>query len=217
MAFGRIPSAERLQSLILYKKYTIYPSMSMCLIYCRVSPRNAKLMQENPELVHQFLDRAELKGLPPERGLLRHLFSKCSSSTVAVAELEARPADDEGDTDNAWHAIHYLLTGMAAGGQFPQSFLLSGGKKIGDEEVGYGPARMFSPQQVALISAELDCHTEETLAVRYDGETMDNELVYPRFWAHADHFPLVWENFRMLRDFVKQTSDNGDYLMLYLS
>jgi Domain of unknown function (DUF1877) len=41
------------------------------------------------------------------------------------------------DLDNAWHGIHYLLTGTSYEGQEPLCHLLLGCTSIGDEDIGY--------------------------------------------------------------------------------
>jgi hypothetical protein len=53
------------------------------------------------------------------------------------------------DLDKAWHGIHWLLTGTADSGSEPLCYLLAGGTQIGDIDVGYGPARSFSAEEVA--------------------------------------------------------------------
>ena len=59
------------------------------------------------------------------------------------------------DVDKAWHGIHFLLTNSAEGGSFPLAFLIVGGRNIGDEDMGYGPARGFAAREVAQIAAAL--------------------------------------------------------------
>src|SRR5690349_11334743 len=55
------------------------------------------------------------------------------------------------DLDKAWHGLHFLLTGTDWGGTPPLNFIVAGGETIGDVDVGYGPARAFTPEQLAEI------------------------------------------------------------------
>src|SRR3712207_3831611 len=64
-------------------------------------------------------------------------------------EYEDIEREGEIDLDKAWHGIHFLLTGTAWEGQEPLCYLLVGGEYIGDEDVGYGPARVLRPHEVA--------------------------------------------------------------------
>ena len=59
---------------------------------------------------------------------------------------EAGPGG-ELDLDKAWHGIHFLLTGSAWEGEEPLCYLLAGGQEVGDEDVGYGPARVLRPRE----------------------------------------------------------------------
>src|SRR5205809_3698611 len=56
------------------------------------------------------------------------------------------------DVDKAWHGLHFLLTGAANEERPPLDFLVTGGEEIGDEDVGYGPARAYHSLQVREIA-----------------------------------------------------------------
>src|SRR5713226_7783659 len=55
----------------------------------------------------------------------------------------------------AWHAIHFVLTGSPLGGDEPLNFLVSEGTPVGEVDVGYGPARVLSSQQVQALATAL--------------------------------------------------------------
>jgi hypothetical protein len=59
------------------------------------------------------------------------------------------------DLDKAWHGIHFLLTGSAWEGDEPLGYLIAAGQPVGDEDVGYGPARVLRPKEVAQLDAAL--------------------------------------------------------------
>ena len=81
---------------------------------------------------------------------------------VRVPEAQARQLSDadeliEGDVypkldiDKSWHVLHHALTGEVWDGEGPAAFLLIGGTLVG-EDGGYGPPRLFMPDEVAAIS-----------------------------------------------------------------
>jgi hypothetical protein len=114
-------------------------------------------------------------------------------SDQRLAELLADPKQvyevcDEGydsgsdlfvDVDKAWHCIHFLLTGTADGGEPPLNFVVVGGREVGDEDVGYGPARVFMSDDVAEIADAVGPIDHEALVRRFDPELMDRLGVYP--------------------------------------
>ncbi len=193
--------------------------MGMVLEYCRVSPHNAKLLLSQPVLIHRFMGVDDEAKLPLSGGFFSHFFGGRRTLPKDSPALEPRTDGDEGDADKSWHAIHYLLTGTAESGSFPLNFILDGGKQVGDEEVGYGPARIFTPAETADINDALSGFTEESLKARYDGRAMDSAKIYPQIWGREseDNFVYAWENFVALREFIHITRTSGSYLMLYLS
>ena len=58
------------------------------------------------------------------------------------------------DVDKAWHGIHYLLAGDTWGGDPPLANVVLGGTAIGDD-VGYGPARYLTADEVRAIGDAL--------------------------------------------------------------
>lgn len=90
------------------------------------------------------------------------------------------------DADRAWHAIHFLLTGTAWGGEPPLNFCASGGTPIGEEDVGYGPARALRAADVAALHAQLKRIDTATLVSRFDGARMDALEIYPQGWTGFD-------------------------------
>src|SRR5262249_38852831 len=56
--------------------------------------------------------------------------------------------------DKAWHGLHYLLCGAPEPAPGPLGQAVFGGTEIGEDQ-GYGPARYFTPAQVAEIATAL--------------------------------------------------------------
>ncbi|HZI50489.1 MAG TPA: YfbM family protein [Terriglobia bacterium] len=121
-------------------------------------------------------------------------------------------SDGEGDSaslslDKAWHGIHYMLTRSAWEGEEPLNFLVSGGKEVGDLEVGYGPARVFTPDQVQRIHSALRPLDEAFLRGRFNPTEMMKLEIYPEIWdrdpSDDDTFGYCMENFTGLKDFIE--------------
>lgn len=82
----------------------------------------------------------------------------------------------------SWHGLHYILTGDPVQGDPPLDFLLAGGAEVGDEDVGYGPARIFDPTSVANIDNALTKFSETDLDARFDPAAMEVAQIYPNIW-----------------------------------
>lgn len=187
--------------------------MGMILSYIRVSPANAEVLLKRPELVHGFLGRQEDE--PTPRGFLGKWFGKASA---APDVLEPRDAGDEGDADKSWHGMHWLFTGTAEGGEFPASFILLDGEPVGDEDVGYGPARIFRAEQVHQIDSFLQGLEDGPLKNRFDPALMDAANVYPQGWERdgAVGLEYIMENVSSMRGIIRDAAARGHCLLLYL-
>lgn len=117
----------------------------------------------------------------------------------------------------AWHGLHYLLTGTA--GQFvgPQGFLVEGGEDVGPND-GYGPARLFSPREVDDIHGILVGLSDEELWSVFDAARMNAEQVYPFNWQEEPELTrrVYLSTFSELKLFVDEASRRGQYLVVAL-
>jgi hypothetical protein len=129
------------------------------------------------------------------------------------------------DVDKAWHGIHFLLTGTAWEGEPPLDFIVSGGRSIGDEDVGYGPARGFTSKEVREIAGALSDLTSDALLARYDHATMNQLDVYPGGpdgWQPRDRdenglVEYLTENYEQLREFLIGAAREGEAVLIYLN
>ena len=110
--------------------------------------------------------------------------------------------------DKAWHGLHYLLCGALEPVPGPLGQAVFGGTEIGEDQ-GYGPARYFSPAQVAEIAVALQSPSlESELHARFDTEAMTQMGIYPGVWE-ADDYDWLIDAFRTLRDFYAAASKAG--------
>jgi hypothetical protein len=126
--------------------------------------------------------------------LLGHVYLLTDQRLLALLEDPASvyalvdnayndPAAGFVDLDKAWHCLHFLLTGTARDGEGPLAFLLKGGTPVGDEDLGYGPARVFRPLEAAAIADALAGITPAWLLSRFDLKKLEKLEIYPGGWA----------------------------------
>ena len=119
--------------------------------------------------------------------------------------------------EKAWHGLHYLLTGDPWGGNGTRGFMLTGGTEQGDD-LGYGPARYFDPEEVREISDELNGITEGELWSNFDARQMTSSGVYPNIWGEPvdDLQEEYFDYFQMLKEFLAQTADHGEAMQILM-
>lgn len=146
-------------------------------------------------------------------------------SLVHDACEEALEADAEDfiDVDKARHCIHFLLTGTADAGAFPLSFVAAGGREVGDEDVGYGPARALMSADVAKIAAALAPIDRMKLVEKFDARRMDQLEIYPfeGSWADVDPqsddpFGSFLENFDSLKKLVQRAAATKRGMLVWM-
>ena len=172
-----------------------------------------RLRRHAPQLVDSALERlppevrAQLQqrlglganGLP-NSGALGPELSRLAQQTAAPRRAPPAPPGHSISIDKAWHGLHYLLCGAPEPVAGPLGQAVFGGTDIGEDQ-GYGPARYFTPTQVAEIAGVLQSPgVEPQLHARFDAEAMTQLGIYPGVWATDDRDWLI-EAFRTVRDF----------------
>jgi hypothetical protein len=121
----------------------------------------------------------------------------------------------------AWHGIHYLLTGTAREGGTPLNFLLSGGRQVGDIDVGYGPARVLSAAETWAAHEALTQLSDDDLRGRFDPADMTRKEIYPEIWARPpeedDTLGYLMEYVRTLRGFLAEAVEQRQGLLVHLT
>ena len=169
--------------------------MSMTGRFLLVSDAEIDALVSSPETVRELLDRR-------------------------VYEVD-EPVDYV-DVDKAWHALHFLLTGSAWDESPPLDFIAVGGEPIGDEDVGYGPARALRSGDVARVHRELALLSTNALVARFDLGRMDALEIYPHGWAEFElrdakrvgYFIGAYEE---LRELVRSGAESGRGILIWIS
>lgn len=142
---------------------------------------------------------------------------------VLARAYESGDVERTVDLDKAWHCLHFLLSGTAWEGEPPLGFLVNGGTSIGDEDVGYGPARAFSPTEVASIASALGALTLADLVARFDGPRMDALEIYPPGgWeglepSDPEEFGYFTQAFEEAKALTARGRDEGMAMLVWLT
>ena len=125
------------------------------------------------------------------------------------------------DIEKSWHGIHFVLTGSDWGGASPLNFLVSGGMEVGDEDVGYGPARAFTSAQVRAIYGALAQLPPEQFARRIDLAALEEAGIYPEIWEREDEAAanreFLTRHYAALRRYVEGLARDGAGMLIYIS
>jgi hypothetical protein len=134
------------------------------------------------------------------------------------SEDENRPVAQL-DLDKAWHGIHFLLTGEVWGGSGPQAMAVLGGTAIG-EDVGYGPARYLTSEEVKAVAGALSSIDRDKLHERYLPTSLEQAQVYPSgIWEDEGEEAFEWlvPWYEQLVAFYKRAAENGNAVLLYIN
>jgi hypothetical protein len=165
--------------------------MGMVACFTSLPPDTLQELQDNPDQIDEYLNPDDGDGEPPNYI----------------------------DLDKAWHGIHYLLTGTAEGGPAPHSLAVFGGEEFGPE-VGYGPARYLTAEQVALVADALSELSPTDLAERFNPKDMEAKEIYPDvIWVRDGEEALNYalENYQQLQTFYRDAASRGEAVIQWLS
>ena len=149
-------------------------------------------------------------------------LEKVKADSNLITEI-LLPDDDENepentvDIDKAWHGIHFMLTSGAADGDGPLFWAVMGGEPIG-EDMGYGPARILTPNEVFKISDALTALPIERFLTRFVPSAMTEADIYPEIWSEGQSsLEYLVDNYRRLVAFYKEAAARGDGAILWLA
>ncbi|HKE96334.1 MAG TPA: YfbM family protein [Povalibacter sp.] len=188
--------------------------MGMYLSMCTLSDDSIGRVLSDPPLVWKVISPDDAEPYEEAR----------SEMGLAEPQVAFELADGEvveTHLDKTWHGIHYMLTQSAWEGDAPLNFLLAGGIEVGDLEVGYGAARVFSSEQVTGIAGALQRLDESFLRSRFNPDEMMSLEIYPTIWdrdpKEDDPFGYCAEYFVELKSFVRRAAERKTGLLIHLS
>ena len=114
-------------------------------------------------------------------------LEKLYSSPDSISQFLYEEKDEEiKDIDKAWHAIHFTLNGSEWDGEIPLFNVVMGGTPIGEEDVGYGPARGLNPEQVTQTYLALKEIDAQAFKSKYSSEALTKNDIYPQIWSEDE-------------------------------
>jgi hypothetical protein len=172
-----------------------------------------------PQIREQLAERFKRLGVDVEAikggsgeaagNLLKAMQARLGGMTGSSAGGAGAASAASLSLEKDWHAIHYLLCGAAEPGSSLLSQVILGGTEIGDDDLGYGPARYFDAKQTADIARELGrSGLEAQMRARFDPAKMVAAALYPGGWEPGEIDNLINE-FQELRDFFADASAHG--------
>lgn len=183
----------------------------------RVSDSKLDELHANPESILSFLYPDAFSQSKP--GLLARLFG--SKPKAPKHEVTSTIDEcDQTDIDKSWHAIHFLLTDSDWDGDFPNCFLVSGGRSIGDVDVGYGPSWSFTSTETSDIHSFLLGLSNDELKSRLDLARMKQLEIYPQIWnedSMEEHWEYILWGLDTAREFVSTTCSKSMGLIVYIN
>ena len=140
------------------------------------------------------------------------------SSVVSFIYPEDEEREDNIDIDKAWHGIHYLLARDAWGGTLPLANVVLGGTEIGDD-VGYGPAKYLTADEVKAAADALMEITPDVLRSIYVASALSNNEIYPEIWDDPadDAVGYLASWYETLRDYYIEAAAKGSAMLKYLN
>ena len=121
------------------------------------------------------------------------------------------------DVDKAWHGLHAVLTGSAEDCDHPLNPVVMGGEEFG-ADLGYGPARYLSAEDVRHLASSLDDMDEEEFRAGIDLETLSSLDAYPDVWDRTseaeDNLAWLTEALETVREGFHRAADHGQAMIV---
>ncbi|ANM30387.1 hypothetical protein ABI59_13605 [Acidobacteria bacterium Mor1] len=198
--------------------------MGMCFATVTLSDSNIQKVLDDPPLIWRAIAPDDPDAYEEARGSSRSLWARLTGRGKSAPAADLQLSENEGlewDLDKAWHGIHYLLTGTDWGGTGAAAFIINGGQQVGDIDVGYGPARVFTAAEVRGIRDALHAVDDQTLRDRFNPTEMMALEIYPTIWDRdpTDDDTLGWllETIQPLRGHLDETVQNGLGLVVFVT
>jgi len=190
--------------------------MSMLCRLTSASVEQVRELLKDPSYITRFLF-----GVPPPT-IRSRLLALLTRSSPPEPRWLTTPASVHYDLEKAWDGVRFLLTGVTNcdADPFPGGFLAAGGQHIGTQDLGYGPARAFTPSEVLIINDYLAGQSPASLEARFDPVRFSSQHIYPSMIWHRERMHTIgWlvEHFVNLRQFIEAAAGRGDGVIIHLS
>ena len=150
----------------------------------------------------------------------RQLQSLIEEPSQTVDFLYSKDAEDKPtgrlDIDKAWQGIHFLLTGEPYSNESFLAKAIFGGEEVGDD-LGFGPARYLTPEEVNEVATALRDVSREDLVERYIPRAFEEANIYPAgIWESEGSVALDYllSNYESMVAFYALVAERGDAMLL---
>lgn len=135
-----------------------------------------------------------------QRALEQVLFKSPPSNTLNIG--------------TSWHAIHYLLTGKTSSPTPGAGEIIFGGTEIGND-LGFGLAHLFMPEEVKTIADALQNFPLRTFTSRYDPKQMQASKIYPENWLKEGDMgrAKLLDYYQQILTFYNNAAKNGQAIV----
>jgi hypothetical protein len=125
------------------------------------------------------------------------------------------------ELEKSWHAMHFMLTDSVWEGDYPLSFICKGGEDLG-EDLGYGPARLITADDVAILKSKLDKRSANDVRKAFSGSVFNANEIYPHGWDYDDQTEKEMAEeygqfFELMKDFVDNAASARHSILVSLT
>jgi len=122
--------------------------------------------------------------------------------------------------DKAWHGILFLLTGQGFGNyDHPLSKIFFSGQTIDDnQDLGFGPGRYLTPEQVKELNIEIAEISTDELKSRYDAKKMTAMKIYPDdAWEVDGMVDYLTQYFQIVQQVFSEATKNDEAIIAFVN
>jgi hypothetical protein len=116
--------------------------------------------------------------------------------------------------EKSWHALHFLLTEKIEGGNPPLANAILGGTNIG-EDLGYGPARYLTPDEVKDVSKALLKISSEKLKTKFNVKKLQSNEIYPAVWE-KNSIEWLLDFYEKMVSYYQEAAKNNQAMLLWI-
>ena len=142
--------------------------------------------------------------------------AKKSADALERAGVDPKEIGEALSIEKAWHGLHFVLAGTKWEATAPPGNVVAGGCEIG-EDLGYGPARYLTVDEVRDASTALAAIDDEEFRKRYNREALAEAEVYPGGWDDPSELDWLLDAVRDVRAYFKKAADLGHAMMIYMT
>ncbi len=195
--------------------------MGMRLELMRISSDDLAMLKRGTETTRRFIE-ANLPVIdrgPDYARAVEEMRVKLGLPPAAAAgTFSPYPFNDVFNVDKMWNGLYFLLTGSEDAGEGPATCLLNS-PPVNDEEIGYGPAMVISPDNTRALGTYLAALDRSEVLASFNGAKMMELQIYPGVWDEdaEELTEELGDAFDALRAYCCKCADHGLGMLSYVT